>query len=89
MEIWQSIYCDRIYNLDYEKLTNDQENETRKLIEYLDLDWQKACLSPHKNNRSVNTASKQQVRQKVYTGSSENWRKYKAFLGGAFDSLPS
>ena len=89
MDLWQSIYCNRIYNLNYENLTSDQENETRKLIKHLELDWQENCLSPHKNNRSVRTASQQQVRQKVYQGSSEAWRKYEPFLEGAFDVLPS
>ena len=89
MEFWQSKYSDRIYNLNYEKLTTDQENETRKLIDLLGLDWEEACLSPHKNKRIIRTASQQQVRQKVYKGSSEAWRKYETYLNGAFDSLPS
>ena len=77
------------YNLNYESLTTDQENQTRKLIEHLELNWEEACLSPQKNKRSVRTASQQQVRQKVYQGSSEAWRKYEPYLNGAFDSLPS
>ena len=89
MQLWQIEYDDRIYNLNYENLTTDQENETRKLVKYLELNWEEACLSPHKNKRSVGTASQQQVRKKVYTGSSEAWLKYKPFLRDAFDSLPS
>ena len=89
MKFWQSEYSDRIYNLDYEKLTMDQENETRKLIRHLKINWEDACLSPQKNKRRVRTVSQQQVRQKVYKGSSEAWRKYEPFLNGAFDSLPS
>jgi hypothetical protein len=89
MKLWQSQYGDRIYNLNYESLTTDQENQTRKLIKYLDLNWEDACLSPHKNKRRVTTASQQQVRQKVYQGSSEAWRKYEPYLNGAFDSLQS
>jgi hypothetical protein len=89
MAFWQSQYGDRICNLNYECLTTDQENETRKLIKYLDLNWEEACLSPQKNKRIVRTASQQQVRQKVYKGSSEAWRKYEPYLNGAFDSLPS
>jgi tetratricopeptide (TPR) repeat protein len=89
MRFWQSQYGERIYHLNYESLTTDQENETRKLIKYLGLNWQQTCLSPQKNKRSVRTASQQQVRQKVYQGSSEAWRKYEPFLNGAFDSLPS
>ena len=89
MNFYQADYSDQIYNLNYENLTTDQENQTRKLIEYLGLNWQDDCLSPHKNKRSVNTASQQQVRQKVYKGSSEAWRKFEPYLNGAFDSLPS
>ena len=89
MDFWQSEYSDRIYNLNYEKLTTNQESETRKLIDLLGLDWEEACLSPHKNKRSVRTASQQQVRQKVYQGSSEAWRKYEPYINDAFDSLPS
>ena len=89
MEFWKLKYGEKIYNLSYEKLTVDQENQTRKLIEHLGLKWEEACLSPHKNKRIVRTASQQQVRQKVYKGSSETWRKYEPYLNGAFDSLPS
>ena len=89
MKFWQSHYGDRIYNLNYESLTTDQENQTRKLIKYLELTWEDACLSPQKNKRIVKTASQQQVRQKVYQGSSEEWRKYEPFLNGAFDNLTS
>lgn len=89
MEFWQSEYSGRIYNLNYESLTTSQESETRKLIEHLDLSWEETCLSPQNNDRIVRTASQQQVRQKVYQGSSEAWRKYESFLHGAFDSLPS
>jgi len=89
MEFWQSEYNGRIYNLNYEHLTADQENQTRKLIKQIGLNWEEACLSPHENKRSVRTASSQQIRQKVYQGSSEAWRKYEPFLNGAFDGLPS
>ena len=70
------------------KLTEDQEPETRRLIEYMGLNWENACLAPQQNKRSVRTASNQQIRQKVYTGSSQAfWRKYEPFLDGIFDQL--
>ena len=87
MELWNSKYNNRIFNLNYESLTNDQYNETRKLIDYLELEWEEACLSPHNNKRSVRTASQQQVRKKIYQGSSEAWLRYKPFLNGVFDKL--
>ena len=87
MHFWSQSYSDRIYNLDYDKLTEDQEPETRRLIEYLGLNWEDACLAPQNNKRSVKTASQQQVRKKVYKGSSQAWRKYEPFLDGVFDEL--
>jgi len=89
MEFWTNSLSKRIYHLNYELLTANQESETRQLINYLGLDWDVNCLSPQSNTRSVATASNLQVRQKVYQGSSEQWKKYEPFLNGAFDSLVS
>mgnify|MGYP001405946727 CR=1 FL=1 len=87
MDFWDQQYSDQIYHLDYDKLTVEQEPETRKLIEYTGLDWEDGFLSPHKNERSVKTVSQQQVRKKVYTGSSQAWRKFEPFLNDVFDGL--
>jgi hypothetical protein len=89
MKTWQSQYGCRIFNLSYETLTVEQEKETKKLIDYLELGWERACLSPQKNMRSVGTASQKQVRREIYQESSQAWRKYEPFLDGAFDNLPS
>ncbi|MDA8741129.1 tetratricopeptide repeat protein [Rhodobacteraceae bacterium] len=87
MAFWDQHYGSKIYHLDYDRLTIEQEIETRKLIEHLELGWEDACLSPQDNKRSVSTASQQQVREKVYTGSSQAWRKFEPYLNGAFDEL--
>ena len=58
-------------------------------MEHLELNWEEACLSPQKNKRIVRTASQQQIRKKVYKGSSKIWHKYEPYLNGAFDSLKS
>ena len=87
IEFWDQQYSGHIYHLDYDNLTLEQELETKRLIEHLELDWEDSCLSPQENKRSVRTASQQQVRQKVYTGSSQAWRKFEPYLDGALDSL--
>jgi tetratricopeptide (TPR) repeat protein len=87
MQFWQGHYGGRIFDLNYDNLTINQEDETRKLIQYLELEWEDECLSPQRNKRSVRTASQQQVRQKVYQGSSQQWRKFEPYLNGAFDKL--
>ncbi len=85
MNFWKNFLGERIYNLDYELLVENQEIETRKLINYLGLKWDDNCLMPQNNVRNVSTASNIQVRQKIYKGSSNQWKKYQPFLKGAFD----
>jgi tetratricopeptide (TPR) repeat protein len=87
MHFWSQSYSDRIYHMDYDKLTEDQEPETRRLIDHLELNWEEACLAPQNNKRAVKTASQQQVRQKVYKGSSQAWRKYEPYLKDVFDEF--
>jgi len=87
IRFWEERLPDRIYDLNYELLTTNQEEETRKLISYLGLDWEDNCLSPELNTRNVSTASDLQVRQKVYKGSSLQWKKYESFLDGVFDPI--
>jgi hypothetical protein len=87
MDFWYQQYGNKIYHLDYDKLTIEQLPETRKLMEHLELNWEAACLSPQENKRSVRTASQQQVREKVYSGSSQAWRRFEPYLNGIFDEL--
>ena len=87
MKWWHQALPNQIYDLDYEDLTENQEEETRNLIGHLGIEWNDACLSPQDNTRSVDTASATQVRQKVYQGSSKKWKRYLPFLNGALDHL--
>ena len=85
IQFWESQYEKQIYNLNYESLVTNQDKEIRKLIQYLDLDWEESCLSPQDNKRNVSTASIIQIRKKIYQGSSENWKKFKPFLDNIFE----
>ena len=80
MKFWSRLFPDKIYELKYENLTNNQESETKKILEYCDLEWDENCLNFHDNNSSVKTTSSMQVRHKMYQGSSEAWKKYEAYL---------
>jgi len=86
---WREHLPNAIYDVCYEDLTENQETETRKLLEFCELDWEEHCLSFHKTKRVVKTASAAQVRQKMYKGSSEAWKKYEAQLQPLIKSLSS
>lgn len=87
MKFWNDLYPNKIYELSYENLTENQEKETQKLLEYCNLEWDENCLNFHQNKRSVQTASRAQVRKKMYQGSSEDWKKYWTHLQPLVDGL--
>jgi tetratricopeptide (TPR) repeat protein len=89
MIFWRSLYPNQIFEINYENLTVDQEEETRKLLTYCDLEWDENCLNFHENNRAVQTASTAQVRKKMYQGSSDDWKKYWAQIRPLVDGLKS
>jgi tetratricopeptide (TPR) repeat protein len=65
----------------YEELVADQEGWTRKILDFLELEWDPRCLSFHETERTVNTASAWQVRQRLYGHSVDRWRNYQKFIG--------
>ena len=87
MEHWRTVLPGFMFELDYETLVSDPEETTRRMVEYVGLDWHDACLNPTKNRRVVKTASHWQVRQAVHTGSVERWRRYEAHLGPLLEAL--
>ncbi len=87
MDFWRARFPNKIYDLDYEALTENQEEETRKLLKYCNLGWEDQCLEFHKTKRAVKTASSFQVRQAMYKGSSDAWRKYEAHIQPMLQAL--
>jgi tetratricopeptide (TPR) repeat protein len=81
MAHWHGLFPGRILTLNYEALTEDQEGQTRALLDWCGLEWEEACLNFHATPGLVRTASSAQVRRAMYRGSSEEWRKYEAHLG--------
>lgn len=88
MAFWHARFPGRIYDLNYERLTENQEDETRKLLEYCGLPWEAGCLEFEKNDRAVKTASFAQVRRKMYRGSSKAWMQFEKHLDPLRNALP-
>lgn len=81
MDFWNTKITNGIYNLSYENLINNYEEETKKIIQFCDLDWEVNCLKSHKNKSKVATASLAQVRKPIYKSSLNKWEKYSNYLG--------
>ena len=89
MRYWHEMFPGKVYDISYEDLTTNQEDETRKLLEYCELEWDQNCLDFHKNKRAVDTASVLQVRQKMYQDSSEAWKEHEEYLQPLIKALSS
>jgi hypothetical protein len=76
-----------ILAIDYEKLVSDLEGESRRLTEFLGLEWEPACLDFHRTERPVLTASAWQVRQPLYRRSVGRWRRYARHLSPLLNVL--
>jgi tetratricopeptide (TPR) repeat protein len=69
-----------ILEVPYESLVEDQETWSRKMLDFIGLPWDPACLDFHRTSRTVSTFSKWQVRQKISKTSVERWRNYAPFV---------
>jgi tetratricopeptide (TPR) repeat protein len=77
----------RIFTLDYAQLVSDQEGTSRRLLEFVGLEWDPACLTFHQTQRLVRTASATQVRKPMYKHAVARWRHYEAMLQPLLDRL--
>jgi hypothetical protein len=70
MNHWRPLLDPQTFlEINYESLVRNVEAETRRLLDFCDLDWQGAVLEFERNTRIVRTASKMQVRRKMYADS--------------------
>jgi tetratricopeptide (TPR) repeat protein len=84
---WRDVLPLKILEVQYETLVADLEGQSRRLIDFLGLPWDPACLEFHRTQRVVLTASDWQVRQPLYTRSVGRWRNYQRHLGPLLEVL--
>jgi hypothetical protein len=74
MDVWRERFGGRFLDISYEETVSDIEPNARRLIEFLDLPWEDACLRFHEQKHAVSTASAVQVREPAHTRSIGRWR---------------
>lgn len=80
MEAWHSIEEVDMIDLHYEQLVSNPEHESKRVMEFLGLEWTEDILNFHQSTRTVSTASRDQVRQPMYTSSVQKYKKYEHHL---------
>ncbi len=84
MRHWRNVIPDRFIEISYEQLVENQQQESRRLIEYIGLEWDKNCLQFYQSDRLIRTASITQVRQPIYKNSVSHWKAYQPYLSDLF-----
>jgi hypothetical protein len=81
MEHWDKALPDRVLRVQYEAVVEDLEGNVRRILDYCGLAFEPACLEFYKTERSVRTASSEQVRQPIFKEGLDQWRHYEQWLG--------
>ena len=76
MDQWRSVLGDRMLDVVYEDVVGSLEENAKKIIDFIGLEWQDACLDFHDQAGAVTTASAAQVREKAHSRSVGRWRKF-------------
>ncbi len=71
----------KVHRIFYERLVGEPETEVRRLLDYLGLPFEPACLEFYKTDRVVTTVSSEQVRSPLSRDSVEQWRQFEPWLG--------
>lgn len=87
MEHWRRVLPVPMLEIDYEETVDQQTAQTVRLLDFIGLEWDDACMQFHKTDRLVRTASVTQVRQPIYKRSVERWRSYEEALQPLLERL--
>jgi hypothetical protein len=87
MNHWKKVLPGGLHEVSYERLVSNQEAETRRLLECIEMEWSDDCMNFHRNPRLVTTASMTQVRQPAYKTSIGRWKRYENHLGPLMEGL--
>jgi tetratricopeptide (TPR) repeat protein len=88
MAHWHATLPLKILDVDYESLVADLETGARRMLGFLDTPWDRRCLDFHESSRAVQTPSRWQVRQRIYTGSVGRWKSYAPYLPDLEEAFP-
>ena len=86
-DCWSRHLNINIIDIRYEDLISDFDNYTRRIIEFLGLEWENSCLNFHNTERHVGTPSSWQVRQPVYSTSVGRWKRFEKHLSPMLSEL--
>lgn len=87
MDFWKSCYAEQILTVPYEDVVEDFEQQARRMLEFIGVEFEDQVLSFFENKRIVLTPSAEQVRLPIYGDRVQYWKRYEKHLGPLIRSL--
>jgi tetratricopeptide (TPR) repeat protein len=81
MDHWEEVLPGKVLRVQHEDVLDDLEGQTRRMLDYLGLPFEQACLDFHRTERAVRTASSEQVRQPINRKGQGAWKPFEPWLG--------
>ena len=87
MKCYSATYSKNLFIYNYDDVVINPSFEIKKIIDWLGWEWSEEYTAPHKNKRSVFTASSEQVRNPIHSRSLRGWKKYEELLDPALELI--
>jgi tetratricopeptide (TPR) repeat protein len=87
MRHWDRVLPGQVLRVQHEDVVNDLEGSVRRMLEFCGLGFEPQCVDFHKTQRSVRTASSEQVRQPIFRDALDQWRHFEPWLGPLREAL--
>jgi tetratricopeptide (TPR) repeat protein len=87
MRHWVEVLDLPLLEVSYEQVVAEPEQSAREIIDFCGLEWDDACLEPHKSSRVAESLSYDQVREPIYNSSVGRWRRFEAHLAPLHEEL--
>jgi hypothetical protein len=81
MNHWNEVLPGRVLKVEHEAVVEDLDGSVRRILEFCGLDFEISCVEFHKTERSIRTASSEQVRQPIFREGLDQWKRYEPWLG--------
>jgi tetratricopeptide (TPR) repeat protein len=81
MAHWDSVLPGKVLRVEHEEVVDDLEGNVRRILDFCGLEFEPQCVEFYKTERSIRTASSEQVRRPIFKEGVDQWRNFEPWLG--------
>jgi tetratricopeptide (TPR) repeat protein len=80
MQHWEAVLPGKILRVQHEEVVEDLDGTVRRILQFCGLEYESQCVEFYKTERSIRTASSEQVRQPIFKEGLDQWRHFEPWL---------